>query len=45
MKNDLKNNWKIDAITLYDRPLEKEQLTVNKNLFLKKYNQRPIEEN
>jgi beta-1,4-mannosyltransferase len=23
MKNDLKANWAIDAITLYDRPLEK----------------------
>lgn len=30
-------------MTLYDRPLEKEQLTVAKNLFLEKYQQRPIE--
>jgi beta-1,4-mannosyltransferase len=45
MKKDLKNNWNIDAITLYDRPLEKEQLTVNKNLFLEKYQLRPIEKN
>lgn len=43
MRKDLKENWGIDAITLYDRPLEKEQLTVVKNLFLEKYQQRPIE--
>lgn len=45
MKADLKKNWNIDAITLYDRPVEKEKLTINKDLFLKKYNQRPIEKN
>lgn len=43
MRKDLKENWGIDAVTLYDRPLEKEQLTVVKNLFLEKYQQRPIE--
>lgn len=42
MKNDLKDSWNIEAVTLYDRPLEKEQLKVNKNLFLQKYNQKPI---
>lgn len=42
MKNDLKQNWGIEATTLYDRPLQKEQLNVNKNLFLEKYKQRPI---
>lgn len=34
MKADLKAKWGIDATTLYDRPLAKEKVTINKNLFL-----------
>lgn len=40
MRKDLQINWGINAITLYDRPRQKEKLNVDKNKFLKKYQQR-----
>jgi hypothetical protein len=44
MKLDLKNNWNIDAVTMYDRPVRQVAQTANKDAFLEKYNQRKIEE-
>lgn len=40
MRKDLQTNWGINAITLYDRPRQKEKLNVAKNKFLRKYQQR-----
>ena len=31
MKNDLKNNWNIEATTLYDRPVKAIDQKINKN--------------
>ena len=45
MKGDLKDNWNIDAITLYDRPLTSDVKIIEKKAFLKKYGQRDIEGN
>jgi len=42
MRLDLKNNWEINAVTLYDRPVKKIKPNVDRDLFLKKYNQRPV---
>jgi len=41
MKEDLKDNWNIDAITLYDRPLKRPSVEINKEVFFKKYNLDP----
>ena len=43
MKLDLKNNWDIDAVPLYDRPVKREYKNVDKNEFLGKYGQGPIQ--
>lgn len=44
MKQDLKNNWGINAITLYDRPLKQAspKLSINKDVFLNKYNEKGL---
>jgi hypothetical protein len=43
MRLDLKNNWDINAVTLYDRPVQKVNQSVDRDLFLKKYNQKAVE--
>lgn len=47
MREDLKQNWNIEATTLYDRPIKElcPNSFINKNIFLKKYNQPKIAEN
>jgi beta-1,4-mannosyltransferase len=46
MKEDLKENWNIDAITLYDRPLRRTQnVKIDKTAFFKKYCLNPPSEN
>ena len=40
MKLDLKNSWDIEAVVLYDRPAKKVAQPVDKNSFLKKYNEK-----
>lgn len=47
MKEDLKANWSINAITMYDRPIKQHLLSqkISKDIFLKKYNQKKIENN
>jgi beta-1,4-mannosyltransferase len=44
MKQDLKDKWNIEAITLYDRPVRelRPPTSINKDVFLKKYNQPKI---
>lgn len=41
MKEDLKQNWGIEAITLYDRPLKKSSAFINREVFFKKYSLEP----
>ncbi len=45
MKKDLYTNWGIQAITLYDRPLQIKVKDLDRDLFLKKYNQNKVESN
>jgi hypothetical protein len=43
MKKDLKQNWGIEATSLYDRPLEsKLKKQIDADSFFKKYNLKPI---
>ena len=45
MRKDLRENWDIEATTLYDRPVKSRKQKIDKNDFLLKYGQRKIEEN
>ena len=42
MREDLNKKWNIQAITLYDRPVRPVPKDVDKNTFLNKYNQSPL---
>jgi hypothetical protein len=45
MKIDLENNWGIAATTLYDRPLRSDIKILDRDVFLRKYNERKVDKN